>query len=354
MSTTPPPNNQFKTELSELKSTIQALSKTVADLQPKVTRAKAPSAQTPPPAGNISAQGKGPPPPPQPTYASKAASKARPGLVMEFGGSIPEQLTSPDQAGQLNAALSNAGRSDINFSAAKVTKKGNLVLTAHHSISQSQLTASLPEIKHYYDYVFKKTGKPPPHPITIWANVKWSKLLINSVPVGINETRGPWTLEECHRSLVAHNPSYASLTITQKPSWIRPPSSLTKGSKSSLMVAFEDPDGSARRQLLASKQLYLHGARAKVTRWKETPRRPTPHSPSLTPNTSLSLTPSLTPLQLTAHSTQEEESPEGDTSNAPHPSPVVATPPPNQPATRKTNLPTHPPLATRSQSRRGP
>ena len=40
----PPPSNQLKTELSEIKSHIQALFKTVSDLQPKVTRAQAPAA----------------------------------------------------------------------------------------------------------------------------------------------------------------------------------------------------------------------------------------------------------------------------------------------------------------------
>ena len=102
----------------------------------------------------------------------------------------------------------------------------------------------------------------------------WSKLLINSVPVGATKQRGPFTPDECHHSLVAHNPSYASLQITQKPSWVRPPSTLKPDTYSSLIVAFEDPDGSACRSLLSSKQLYILGAKAKVSHWKET-KRPT-------------------------------------------------------------------------------
>ena len=45
--TSTPPTNQLKSELSKLKSTIQALSKTVADLQPKVTWVQAPFSQPP-------------------------------------------------------------------------------------------------------------------------------------------------------------------------------------------------------------------------------------------------------------------------------------------------------------------
>ena len=356
-----PPTNQLKSELSDLKSTSQALSRTVADLQPKVTRVQAPSAHPPPPAGTTSAQGKGPSPTtPLPTFASKAASKPRPSLVLEFGGFTPEQLASSDLTSQLNVALNSIGRADIKFSAARFTKKGNLVLMAHHSVTQSQLNATAPEIKRYLEHALKQAGTPTSSPITARANVKWSKILINSVPVGLTESRGPWTPEECHRALLAHNPAYASLTITQKPSWIRPPSSLTIGSKSSLVVAFEDPDGTARRSLLASKQLYIHGARAKVTRWKETPPPPTKRTP--TPDASPSLT--LTPLRLTSWGsstseesrspTQVEELVSGVTSNAPPHPPVLPAPPKIQPATRKTTLPTNPPPATRSQKRAGP
>ncbi|KAI0277500.1 hypothetical protein BGY98DRAFT_934334 [Russula aff. rugulosa BPL654] len=70
----PPPNNQLQTELQAIKSTITALTKSVADLKPKVKEAKAPHSQPPPPAGIISAQGKGHSPPPNHTYASKAAA----------------------------------------------------------------------------------------------------------------------------------------------------------------------------------------------------------------------------------------------------------------------------------------
>ena len=96
--------------------------------------------------------------------------------------------------------------------------------------------------------------------------MKWSKVLINGVPTGVTGDRGAKTPDECHAALALENPTYASLQITQKPSWVRPPTSYTIGSASSLVVAFEDPDGSKSEALLASRQLFLFGARAKVTR----------------------------------------------------------------------------------------
>ena len=85
-----------------------------------------------------------------------------------------------------------------------------------------------------------------------------------------------------HAALALENPAYASLQIMQKPSWVRPPTSYTIGSASSLVVAFEDPDGSKSKALLASRQLFLFGARAKVTRWKKIAPKPA-HPTSTTP-----------------------------------------------------------------------
>jgi hypothetical protein len=148
-------------------------------------------------------------------------------------------------------------------------KKGNLVLTAHHATSQSQLNDAAQDIKLYVKQCYDEaniTITPLNATVTPQANVKWSKILINSVPVGKRTDHGPWTPEECHHTLIAHNPSYAALKVTQKPSWVCPPSSLKENTRSSLVVTFEDPDGSVQRSLLSNKQLYLLGTRAKVSR----------------------------------------------------------------------------------------
>ena len=157
------------------------------------------------------------------------------------------------------------GRDEIKFSAARYNRKRNLVFTTHHTTTQAQLNSFADDIKSFIERLSDTHGTPLSHPITARANVKWFKLLINS----INKMRGPFISDKCHRSLVAHNPSYATLKITQKPSWVRPPSSLTADTHSSLVVAFEDLDGFARRSLLSNKQLFILGTRAKVTCWKE-------------------------------------------------------------------------------------
>jgi hypothetical protein len=300
----PPPNKQLQTDLNALKSSITALTKSVADLQPKVKEAKAPTSNPPPPTGNPNAQGKGRNPASTPTYASKAASRPRPSLVLDLGATDPDNQLSPRLNDALNGQMHAIGRDEIKFSATRYNKKGNLVITAHHTTTQAQLNSVADDIKNFIERFADTNGTPTSHPITARANVKWSKILINSVPVGITKDRGPYTSEECHRSLIAHNPSYTSLTITQKPSWVRPPETLTNSTHSSLVVAFEDPEGSACRNLLSSKQLYILGARAKVFRWKEIkrnqPKQTTPPSsqpsPSVTPTGSLVGLPPPNPL----------------------------------------------------------
>ena len=74
--------------------------------------------------------------------------------------------------------------------------------------------------------------------------------------------------DRIHTALSAINPTYASLTVTQKPSWVCPPSSYAPGTISSLSVAFEDPDGSKLKALLAEHYLYIFGNRASVKKWK--------------------------------------------------------------------------------------
>jgi hypothetical protein len=100
-------------------------------------------------------------------------------------------------------------------------------------------------------------------------NVKWSKILVNSIPMGALKNRAPFSPDACHSSLAAINPSYASLTVMQKPSWVRPPSSYTPGSVSSLTLAFKDLDGSKLKALLAECYLYIYSNRASVKKWKQ-------------------------------------------------------------------------------------
>ncbi|KAI9441604.1 hypothetical protein H4582DRAFT_1933719, partial [Lactarius indigo] len=114
----------------------------------------------------------------------------------------------------------------------------------------------------------------------ITASVTWSMVLINNVPTGVTNNRGPWTPDECHEALVVDNPGYAALNITQRPRWVKPPTMFRVNSCSSLVVAFEDPDGHIARELVNSKHLYIFGTRTRVQLWKHKTDPPAPAHPS--------------------------------------------------------------------------
>jgi len=120
--------------------------------------------------------------------------------------------------------------------------KGNLVITGAHPSTPQTLHAALPHIMTLLNTAFGLSAKSQ---ITqIRANVKWSKILINGVPTGGPDSANVYSPDTCHTLLTANNPSYAALTIMQKPSWVCSPTSYKPNSISSLSVAFEDPDRS--------------------------------------------------------------------------------------------------------------
>jgi len=138
------------------------------------------------------------------------------------------------------------------------------LISASDPISQA-ITSNFPTI-HEQTKAPHVTPHVTPH---IASNVKWSRVLISNVPTGVSSRRGPWTPEECHEALVKDNPSYATLNITKKPSWIRPPDTYKTNSSSSLIFAFEDPDGHIAQNLLNNKYLHTFGTCTTVKAWKD-------------------------------------------------------------------------------------
>jgi hypothetical protein len=116
------------------------------------------------------------------------------------------------------------------------TAKGNLVVTGGHMTTAHQLQIASPFItKAFMDaYSTAVTSFTAPH---TWANVKWSKILINRLPTGATNSRGAYAPDECHAALTSENHSYSPLIIAQKPSWVKPPSTFTTGSSLSLLMA---------------------------------------------------------------------------------------------------------------------
>jgi hypothetical protein len=130
----------------------------------------------------------------------------------------------------------------VHIAATQWTAKGNLVITGGHLTTAQQLRDSTEILsKALAEDQSVPDSTPLPHPPTR-PNIKWSKILINGIPTGVQVSRDQaYSPEECHEALVNENPLYAALLVTQKPSWVRPPHLYTDGSSSSLVVAFEDP-----------------------------------------------------------------------------------------------------------------
>ena len=193
---------------------------------------------------------------------------------------IDRRLTPTEICKALNRELAVGQYNHIRIAATKWTACGNLVVTAGHTNSEHQLNTSLTFIALHLKNILGITT-PPNTTIPIRTNVKWSRLLLNRVPTGLTDDHGAYTPDTCHKALVAENPSYASLHITQRPSWVKNPTSYNSGSMSSLSFAFEDLDGSLTLKLLSEKELYIFGNVATIKKWKQKPpqKKPAPTPP---------------------------------------------------------------------------
>ncbi|KAH9160165.1 hypothetical protein EDB89DRAFT_2082377 [Lactarius sanguifluus] len=251
-----------------------------APLPPPVPAPPAPKPPKAKPAAPAQAPPKTPNPLAPPSFSSIAKTPARPSLVIsklrsaEGAQALAVRHSPAAICSHLNAALGPSPH-QVSLSAARWTAKNNLVVvagpdtTAHHLASASHfITTALG--------AFLSHDPSSPIPIASRENVRWSRLLINGLPTGVSATCGAFTPTEYHDSLMIDNPVYRSLRFTQLPSWVRRPDSYQPGSLSSLVVAFEDPDGSTLRSLLASRSLYAFGSTGNLKRWKSKPRAKTP------------------------------------------------------------------------------
>ena len=157
----------------------------------------------------------------------------------------------------------------MRVSATKWAPSGNLVVFAGPDTNLTQLQTSYHIITSAIE-----AALPEPTPLASHPNVKWSKLLINSVPTGATNISLAITCEECHQALLRDNPSYHRLRITQLPSWVKKPSEYKPYSASSLVIAFEDPDSSALSSLIAARHLYGFGSQLTIRKWKNPPPSP--------------------------------------------------------------------------------
>ncbi len=168
----------------------------------------------------------------------------------------------------LNAKLVDAHH-PVTLSAAWWMAKNNLVVTAGPDTSAYQLT----QVSHFISNTLSiyLSHDSSPLPITTHENVKWSHLLINSIPTGASSSHGPYSPSECQQALMADNPAFWTLHLMQPPSWVRAPSTYGPSSILSLVVAFEDPLGESLHSLVAGKTLFAFGHSGELRRWKQKP-----------------------------------------------------------------------------------
>ncbi|KAH9033609.1 hypothetical protein EDB85DRAFT_2227530 [Lactarius pseudohatsudake] len=216
-------------------------------------RAKKPRAQPPTP---VPAKAS---PAPVPTPAP--ASRPTPPLSKPSFASMAKVPRGPpwspqEIVGHLNAVLASEDH-QVTLSAARWMAKNNLVVTAGPDTTAHHLTSASHLISDCLATFL--SANQSPLPVQTRENCKWARLLVNGIPTGVSLTRGPYSPSELHAALLADNPAYRGLRLTQPPSWVRAPSTYTPGSLSSLVLTFEDPSGDSLRLLLAERSLFAFG-----------------------------------------------------------------------------------------------
>jgi hypothetical protein len=269
--------NSLQIRLTSLENTLTNLAKATTDARKEFKAQSQPPSNTAKPSAPAA---KGPAP--LPTYAAKAASPQRPSVVVDTSAYTWPNNRRPQPAdicATINAALDHSNATQVRSSAARWTAKGNLVIWGGANTTAHQLTTALPHFSEALQTSFSALAESAPQsPPTLRPNVKWSKLRLNSVPTGKTANREAYQPIEVHNALIAENPAYATLSITQKPSWVRDPRSYASDTLSSLSVSFEDPDGTCAQNLLRHRTLYAFGHVITVKRWKQSPPKSKPNT----------------------------------------------------------------------------
>ena len=170
-------------------------------------------------------------PPPPPSYAKAAAPEptwpkpvTRPSLVislcnLQHHSTLQSlaMLQAPCLVEICNEALgSEACYASVRLSAAKWSPSGNLVVFAGPDTTLTQLQSA-----HHLITLALEGALPGTASLSSRPNVKWSKILIGSVPTGVTDCMSQahsHSREECHQVLLHDNPSYCRLRVTQLPS----------------------------------------------------------------------------------------------------------------------------------------
>jgi len=211
-------------------------------------------------------RGQNPPPPPRPSLVLSLTHHTLASTLCATAALAPPVLVNA-----CNAALSaDPTHTNVRLSAAKWTPKGNLVVFAGPGVSRDALFAT-----SYLLTSAVSRALPDDPRISSRLNVKWGKVMISSVPTGVTEeSPSAHSPAACWQSLIDNNPSLHRLKVCQLPSWVRRPSLYHLGSQSSLVLAFEDPDGMITPSLICAWTVYAFGSQCHVVRWRNPPPSP--------------------------------------------------------------------------------
>ena len=178
-------------------------------------------------------------------------------------------VLAPGLVGVCNDALTSVPTfASVWVSACRWTPKGNLVVFARPDTSRDQLFAA----SHLLTTAIAALLPDASACVSSCLNVHWGKVLVNRVPTGVkDDSPAAHSPSVCLQDLLENNPSLHPLKVTQLPSWVWALCLFQPGSSSSLVFAFEDPDGSIAPSLIAARHLFCFGARVTVRRWCQPP-----------------------------------------------------------------------------------
>ena len=169
-----------------------------------------------------------------------------------------------------DALASDPTHANVWISAAKWTSKGNLVVFAAPGVSCNALFSTFHLLTSAISQALLDNPK-----ISSCLNVKWGKVLINLVPTSIVKGHPHmYSPPTCWQVLIDNNLFLKHLKVCQLPSWVCHPSLFKPRLQSSLVLAFEDPDGTIAPSLICAHHMYTFGAQCQVKAWKQPPPFP--------------------------------------------------------------------------------
>ena len=204
------------------------------------------------------------PPPPQPSLVLSLI-----GHTLDTTLKTQASVLAPGLVGVCNDTLASVPTfASVRVSACRWMPKGNLVIFAGPDTSRDQLSAA----SHLLTSAVAASLPDVSARVSSHLNVCWGKVLMNGVPTGIkDDSPAAHSPSACLQDLLENNPSLRPLKVTQLPSWVQALRLFQPGSSSSLVFAFEDPDGTLAPSLIAARHLFCFGACATVRRWRQPP-----------------------------------------------------------------------------------